>query len=516
MRGTLLWLRHTGFISLAAVGAVLLGLVNIPLSHDITQGESISTRGLWNAAIIALTVGLALRPESDIEIAVPRSLFLRRITLIGGVLTFSLLTGVIFLLDQPFEGGLLAQWRDTLALSGLTMISGCLLGRGLVWLLPLVAAVGSLVMHYPTYPSTLETGIFFLKADGGLRTSDGTLDISWLVAIALLLGGAVLYLLDIRLIGRGGFRGIRLSASDEAVSFVLMLIATALVTMSSHAEWDGSARIVIAQAMPSAGFILVPIAAAAGCFLGQRRHRCGFVPWEKTAPGGHIRAFLSTAGRALLAILGGYATAATLLALSALPLLDAGAALTEWLISCGLIALGAMAGCGVGWLVRYWPATPLMALACAIGMAAVPASQPPFSYADPTTRSADLYCRGTAPLVCGFPDNFGYIDALSTLAEREYRKSGIADVLPASIMLIDDGAEQPRMGQAYIGRSQLAVSRHGDMIPEGKLWELLFAENAGRCSDERLLGFVNLRRGNYPATAEERASADILFNCLRR
>ncbi|MDN5997599.1 MAG: hypothetical protein L0I14_13325, partial [Acidipropionibacterium jensenii] len=164
--------------------AVVRGLV-LPITSD---GSEIEVAPLWIATVCVVPLLFMFTTETDTDRTAPRSLTARRWALLGiAVLT----SAVIALAAFPTaigEWGLIATWRDAVALLGLGLLSLAVLPPAAIWVAPLVAALASMMFSWPLHPG-LSLGLWgALRAPADLLLDPGVPNLS--IPLCLLIGAA--------------------------------------------------------------------------------------------------------------------------------------------------------------------------------------------------------------------------------------------------------------------------------------------------------------------------------------
>lgn len=485
MRGWLLWARHQELPRCALAAVIATGVMAV-LVAAAGLGGSIEVGPLWISNAMSLPLLFAFVNEHDLERIAPRSLLARRGVLVA--LTTAL-AGVLAILVFPGDAQALAAWRNAAALMGLGLVSLTVVPRPAVWVLPVVAALGSMLVGWPVEPTLPDGVLGALRAPATLRfeaTGEPNLSlltcvIVWVVGVGSYLSGLTFRRQGARRMPRGsraGFAGRRTRPGLGAAALTGPLMGVVALSvlwtqLASLPYWGGSPRLLLARDLQAAHFILMGAAAVAGLVTGQARWRAGVVQWEELSTRSRSELIGRAAGRAARIAAIGLLVPIAVLALVATGDLSrhvpAEVALREfaagWPVACVVVLEGvvlAAVGAVIGWFSgRVWLA-PLWLVAVLAVVIATP--RPPSQDVD--ARWEQAYgvesCARSAKVdlrVCAPAPDAGYVPAALRTVEGLYTSSPHPEALPRTVHLVttgvisstvgDDGADvHPSIGQS--------------------------------------------------------------------
>lgn len=468
-RGITLWARHHHVVPCMTVAVLASAAVRSLVLLIAADGGTVEVAPLWVATVAAVPLLFMFTVETDADRAAPRSLAARRATLLGIAVVIS---GVISLAAFPTAiggWGLIATWRNAIALLGLGLLSLAVLPPAAIWAAPVVAAIASMMFTWPLHPS-LALGLWgALHAPADAFLDPGVPNLS--IPLCLLIGvaGIIAFAGGIRwtprsTVGRhhpgrrshrlrGGRTGIRRTSLTVPVS-CLVAIISAWPWMTSLTWWGGSPRLLLGGEIPASFFVAVPCAVLAGVVTGQYRWRSSVAVWQKLSgrPAWTLLGRACGAG-ALTAVVAVGAPALILALMSTWDLashgVGAGVVVTEFfagwpptLIVLAEVAVGAVLGVCAGWCSgRIWlaPACLLLALAAMIATPRPPSQDVDQLWAARYGYTTCAPVPGRDVRVCAPAPDKGYLPAASTTVSQIYGQSAHPEALPRLIHLTTTG-----------------------------------------------------------------------------
>ncbi|AZZ43037.1 hypothetical protein C0Z11_12820 [Acidipropionibacterium jensenii] len=470
----MLWARHHRVGPSVAVAVIASAVVRGLVLLITSDGSGIEVAPLWIATVCAVPLLFMFTTETDADRTAPRSLAARRWALLGiAVLT----SGVIALAAFPTaigEWGLIATWRDAVALLGLGLLSLAVLPPAAIWVAPLVAALASMMFSWPLHPG-LSLGLWgALRAPADLLLDPGVPNLS--IPLCLLIGAAGVVVLvngltwtprpaaphrrsvmphhrsvmPHRSSARGGIR----RASLAVPTACLVAIVSAWPWVTSLSWWGGSPRLLLAGEIPASFFIAIPCAVLAGVVTGQYRWRSGVAVWQKLSGRPAWTLLGRACGAAALTTVIAVGTPALVMALMAtwdLASHDVGASvvatefLAGWpptLVVLAEVAAAAVLGvCAGWWNGRIWlaPACLILALAAMIATPRPPTQDVDQLWADRYGYTTCATVTGHDVTVCAPVPDKGYLPAAVTTVSQIYDQSAHPEALPRLIHLTTTG-----------------------------------------------------------------------------
>ncbi|WP_296102731.1 hypothetical protein [uncultured Corynebacterium sp.] len=269
-----------------------------------SNGGTIEIEPLWLSFIASLPLVFIFSHETKPDLCAPRSLIRRRLSL----LTSAVITGAIVSIacypTNFTDFGFIAVFRNILGFLALGLLGRELLGQTRIWILPLIAAAGSMLFSWPQYPTVWDTVYGALRSPGAFY-SDGTIDLSIPFCLGSFILFSVIYLRQ-DTVGRGRFhtsrqsnrfsrpttyrgdaipvaqlraRGWRRITQQIAIG-LLVTISYSYYLLQDKKNWGGSPA-ELASTCLNGIFVFGSVAMAVGTLMGQTRWRTGIAVWEK-------------------------------------------------------------------------------------------------------------------------------------------------------------------------------------------------------------------------------------------
>ena len=269
-----------------------------------SNGGTIEIEPLWLSFIASLPLVFIFSHETKPDLCAPRSLTRRRLILLASAVITGAIVSIVCYPTNLTDFGSVAIFRNILGFLTLGLLGRELLGQTRIWVLPLIAAAGSMLFSWPQYPTVWDTVYGALRSPGSFY-SDGTIDLSIPLCLGSFILLSVIYLRQ-DTVGRGRFhanhqsnifsrstvyragnipvaqlraRGWRRITQQIAIGLIIT-ISYSYYLLQDKKNWGGSPA-ELASTCLNGIFVFGSVAMAIGTFMGQSRWRTGIAVWEK-------------------------------------------------------------------------------------------------------------------------------------------------------------------------------------------------------------------------------------------
>ena len=304
--GWWLWARFHRLphnIVIAVVSTLALRMATLLTLES--NGGTIEIEPLWLSFIASLPLVFIFSHETKPDLCAPRSLIRRRFILLSSAVITGAIVSIVCYPTNLTDFGSVATFRNILGFLALGFLGREFLGQTRIWVLPLIAAAGSMLFSWPQYPTVWDTVYGALRSPGSFFYVDGTIDLSIPLCLGSFILFSVIYLRQ-DAVGRGRFhaswqanivsrstiyradaipiaklraRGWRRITQQMAIG-LLIIISYSYYLLQDKKNWSGSPT-ELASTCLNGIFVFGSVAMAVGTFMGQTRWRTGIAVWEK-------------------------------------------------------------------------------------------------------------------------------------------------------------------------------------------------------------------------------------------